>query len=165
MARWLAWVVAGALGAGCAPQSNFPEALPVGFPVLPPVEDADPSLRRKRTVEVPTRLLVKRAGNRAEVSLDPASFREVEIDVGWKMVVGTRTTTTLLPEEERGTICLSDGAPFAGGRLELLPGAAEVQVRVELFETDIPAQHLWQPASGRYRVLGEWRLRSAVPAR
>lgn len=157
--------VAALLGAGCASQQAPPEAPLVGFPILPPIAGADPSIRGKQTIEVPTRLIVKRDGIRADVELDPRSFKAVEIEVGRKMVVGTRTTTTLLPEEENGAISLTDGVVTAGGSFEIGPGAAEVQVRVEVFETDIPAQHRWQPTSGKYRVLGEWRLRASVPPR
>jgi hypothetical protein len=165
MGRLLAWAVGCVVGAGCVSQQAPPEAPLIGFPVPPPIEGADPSTRRKQTIEVPTQLIVKRDGNRADVALDPRSFKVVEIDVGKKMVIGTRTTTTLLPEEENGGICLTDGVPTAGGSFEVGPGAAEVQVRVEVFETDIPAQHFWQPTSGKYRLLGEWRLRTSVPPR
>jgi hypothetical protein len=165
MIRLLVWAAAGVLGAGCASQQAPPEAPPIGFPVLPPIVGADPSIRERRTVQVPTQLIVKREGTRAEVALDPGSLRFVEIDVGRKMVVGTRTTTTLLPEEENGSCCLTDGAPTGGGSFEVGAGSAEVQVRVEVFETDIPAQHRWQPTEGKYRILGEWRLRASVPPR
>ncbi len=109
---------------------------------------------------------MQRDGNRAEVEIDPRSFKPVEIQVGEKMVIGTRSTITLLPEEERGSITLYDDVPRADrGALDVGPGAAEVQVRVEVFETDIPAQHLWQPTSGKYLILGEWRLRGKVRPR
>lgn len=152
---------------GCAAQESQQEALPIGFPVLPPIEGADPSIRRKQIIEVPTQVIVKRDGNQAKVTVDPMSFMSFEITVGQKMVIGTRATMTVLPEEERGIISLYDDLPRADGAaaLEVGPGAAEVQIRVEVFETDIPAQHRWQPTSGKYRIFGEWRLKATVPER
>lgn len=162
MARRIVCALLCALGTGCAAH----ETPHIGFPVLPPIEGADPSIRRKRVIQIPTQVLVQRDGNRAEVEIDPRSFKPVEIQVGEKMVIGTRSTITLLPEEERGSITLYDDVPRADrGALDVGPGAAEVQVRVEVFETDIPAQHLWQPTSGKYLILGEWRLRGKVRPR
>ena len=117
-------------------------------------------------IQVPTQVIVKRDGNQANVAVDLKSLMPIEITVGQKMVIGTRMTMTVPPEEERGIIFLYDDLPRAdGAAIEVGPGAAEVQIRIEVFETDIPAQHRWQPTSGKYRVLGEWRLRAAVPAR
>jgi len=165
MARSLFWVAAWALWSGCTSQEAT-QAPYIGFPVLPPVEGADPSIRRKQTIEIPTKLIVKRDGNQAIASFDPRSLKAAEIDVGKMMVIGTRTTMTVLPDEEHGIIGLYDYFPTeVGDSLEVGPGAVEVQIRVEVFETDIPAQHRWQPTSGKYRVLGEWRLRATVLAR
>ena len=48
-----------------------------------------------------------------------------------------------------------DGIPRPGERYI-------VEVRFLLFETDIPAQHRWSPASGTYEVLWKRTLRHEV---
>jgi hypothetical protein len=87
MVRLLAWAAVSVLGTGCASQQHPPAASPIGFPVLPPIEGADPSIRRKQTIQVPTQLIVKRDGNRAEVLLDPKALQALEIDVGKMMYI------------------------------------------------------------------------------
>jgi hypothetical protein len=37
-----------------------------------------------------------------------------------------------------------------------------VKVRLSLFETDIPAQHMWSPESGKYKVLWTRTLQQEV---
>jgi len=153
---------------GCAPGERRQETpIHVGFPVLPPIDGADPSIRRKETIQVPTRLNLKREGTLVGVSLDESTFVAAEIEVGKNMVVGTQITLTVLPEEERGTVILSDGPPGAhwGTFLEIGAEAVQLQARIEVFETDIPAQHMWGPTAGRYRVLRESRLEGSVTAR
>jgi hypothetical protein len=70
------------------------DALPMnvdpGFPVLPPIPNADPSIRRKKAFRLPTRLQVKRTDDQIAVGVDPDSLKAVKLDVGANMVTGLK---------------------------------------------------------------------------
>jgi hypothetical protein len=44
------------------------------------------------------------------------------------------------------------------------PEGLTVQLRVKVFETDIPPQHLWEPTMGKYKVLWERTFKAEVKA-
>jgi hypothetical protein len=154
------------------------------FPEYPPTPDTDPGTRHQVEVSMPTRLSVQRAAGRLSVSYDLASLRNVKITVGNKMTIGMRDELRVyLRGEARPLRCrnilegsinenaptiplsdpnllkstetltsVQDGIPAAGKRYT-------VEHDIILFETDVPAQHMWSPeSSGNYRVLLEKRL-------
>lgn len=153
-----------------------------GFPEYPPTPDADPATRHQVEVSMPTRL--QRTSSRLSVSYDLASLRKVKIMVGEKMTLGIKDELRVYPKgdvrpsqyrnrlegslnEKAPRIPLSDpnllksnetltsvpdGIPAAGKRYI-------VEHDIILFETDIPAQHMWTPGSStNYRVLWEKKL-------
>jgi hypothetical protein len=64
-----------------------------------------------------------------------------------------------------GTTYASIGTLFLTRRIDKIPQPGEkytVKVRLSLFETDIPAQHLWSPESGKYKVLWTRTLQQKV---
>jgi hypothetical protein len=135
-------------------------------------------------VSIPARLSVRRTPGRLSVAYDPASLRNVKIMVGKKMTIGMKDELRVYAEggtrpvayrnlheaelkEKQPALPLSN--PDFLGSTEILssdPGgipAARKRYVVEhdiiLFETDIPAQHMWNPESSRnYRVLWEDKL-------
>ena len=117
---------------------------------------------------MPTRLSVQRTAGRFSISYDRGALRNVKITVGKKMTIGTKDELRVYlkgdarPSRFRtvleGSIKLNstetltiaqDGIPPAGKR-------CIVEHDILLFETDVPAQHLWSPESSRkYRILSE----------
>jgi hypothetical protein len=134
---------------------------------------------------MPTRLSVQRAADHLSVSYDRASLRNVKITVGRKMTIGIKDELRVylkgdarpsryrsilegsVNEKELSAVPLSDanllkstetltsvqdGIP-AGGKRYI------VEHDIVLFETDVPAQHMWRPESSKhYRVLWEKKL-------
>ena len=134
---------------------------------------------------MPTRLSVQRTADRISISYDPASLRKMNITVGKNMTIGTKDELRVYPkgaarpEQNRTTleggmeekaagaitwsnsrlrnsaqtfISLTDGIPAAGKRYI-------IEHDLILFETDVPVQHMWSPASSRnYRILWEKKL-------
>jgi hypothetical protein len=154
------------------------------FPEYPPTPDADPSTRHAVEVSIPARLSVQRAPSSLSVAYDLASLRNVTIMVGKKMIIGMkdefrvylegdtrsvpyRSSSEFEVKQKDPAIPLSnpnflksteilssdhDGIPAAGRR-------HVVEHDIILFETDIPAQHMWGPESSKnYRVLWEEKL-------
>lgn len=153
--------------AGCAsgggPESSRERPFP-GFPSYPPIPGADPQVREKRKFQAPTRLIVIRSEDQIAVSVDVKSLEEIELEVGYKMVVGFKHQTFVVSQ---GRKKLRSGG--LGGRVDIgtsylnradggIPQEGQkyvIEVEFVIFETDIPAQHMWSPESGKYREL--WR--------
>jgi hypothetical protein len=148
-----------------------------GFPVLPPVPTADPSVRHEEVFRLPTRLRLRRTDGRLSVGIDPGSLEPVQLQVGKDMVTGSKQQFVVLRAGKpvvSGYSSLQGWAPgstpraagdlFNLGPHELpRPGEAyTVEVRLTLFETDIPAQHMWSPEGGKYRVLWSRTLKQEV---
>jgi hypothetical protein len=112
-------------------------------------------------------LQLRRTDAQLEVGLDPDSLKEVTLDVGANMVTGLKHE--LLVYRGDKLVLSGYGGLQSGGqsypsigtvvlqrRIDKVPqpGAKyTVKVRLSLFETDIPAQHMWSPESGKYKVL------------
>jgi len=138
-----------------------------GFPVLPPITNADPLIRSEKEFRLPTRLQSKRTDEQISVGVDPDSSKLVKLDVGANMATGLKHELFVYRGEK---LVLSGYAGLQGGgktysnignvflsrRIDKIPQPGEkytVKVRLSLFETDIPAQHMWSPESGKYKVL------------
>ena len=160
------------LVAGCASGSgreSSQDRPALGFPSYPPIRDADPQAREKRKFQVPTRLIVIRSEDRIAVSVDMKSLEEIELEVGYKMVVGFKTQRFVVSEGRKklrggglggtadiGTSYLNradGGIPQEGQKYV-------IEVQFVIFETDIPAQHMWSPESGKYRELWSETIKS-----
>ena len=164
-----------------SPTEALPETTPeakaptkeVGFPVIPPIKDADPSVRHEETFQVPTRLLVMETLGRVKVGWDTDSVEDIHIDVGHKMIVGTKVEINVVADgcplemygpsmsHRSGVHIVSKGDPFLPF-LQIdkksIPSSKEavIQAHITIFETAIPPQHMWDiQIDGRYRVLWE----------
>jgi hypothetical protein len=168
-----------------APKRNvaFPDAAtPVHPPRYSPTADADPSIRREVVVPMPTHLRVERTSDRLSVGFDLAFPRRVKITVGKKMSIGAKYEMRVYakgdarPQNAGGVGYASIMEPitpsepgFLNGRTYLnsvdsgIPAAGKryvIEEDVSIFETDVPAQHMWSPESGRYKVIWAEKLKA-----
>lgn len=132
--------------------------------------------REARRLEVPSRLRVEREAERISVAVDPASLETVSLEVGRGMVTGfkhqmrvyrvTGDREELLRTDRSGLGGSPDiGTGYLNRSHDGIPRPGEqyvVEVRIELFETDIPPHHFWSPESGWYRILWARTLRQKV---
>jgi hypothetical protein len=147
-------------------------------PIYPPTADADPSIRHDVIVAVPARLSVERTPDRLIVGFDLTSAESVKITLGDRMTMGVKWELRVWgegearPVEANGGVGL--GGPVTSSDLGLqsdktflnraqggipVPGKSYiVEEDVSVFETDIPAQHMWSPTSKKYRVLWEGKV-------
>ncbi len=131
------------------------------FPQPPPVPDADPSSRHGATLLAPWSLLVRRGTDSTEVTWPSETPWRVRVQIGHRMIVGTRITYRVLVDGKSVAAHESEGlhggepihAASTASFLQGVPRGAIVVATVEIFETDIPGQHHWSPTGGRYRVL------------
>ena len=148
-----------------------------GFPQPPAVPDADPKVRHEVVLLVPAAVSVRKAAAGAlVVGWVKANPLPVRLAVGHRMVVGTRIEESVWRGEERvsahDTETLLGGEPMwavnGEGYLRDVPAATDGQAvvlraTVQIFETDIPPQHMWSPTGGRYRVLWERTYEVRLP--
>jgi hypothetical protein len=152
---------------GCLPEDKA-ETRPrdFGFPVLEAIADADPSKRSPTPFLVPTRLWTERTDERISIAVDMNSLERIELQVGENMVTGLKDRMFVYRD---GQLLTSDYAGLTGGTtanigttflnrsLDNIPQPGEkylIEIRLEIFETDIPAQHMWHPeGSDKYKVL------------
>jgi len=148
-------------------------------PSYPPTADADPSIRHDVVVAVPTRLSVERTPDRISVGFDLTSAESVKITLGDRMTMGVKYELRVWGEGEARPAQANGGVGMAGpvtssnlgflknGKAVLntaqggipAPGKSYiVEEDLTIFETDIPAQHMWSPTSNKYRVLWEGKL-------
>jgi hypothetical protein len=161
-----------ALTVGCAspdvPETNAPPRHP-GFPSHPPIKDANPDVRTKRTFQVPIRLDVKRSDKRIDISVDASSLETIELDVGHKLVTGFKHEMFVVSGGKRkrrgrglgGTADI--GTSHVTQELDGIPKPGEkyaIEINFVVFETNIPAQHMWSPESGMYKEIWKRTLRS-----
>jgi hypothetical protein len=147
-----------------------------------PTADADLRVRHAVVVPMPTRLSVERKAGRLSVGFDLASSRKVKITVGRKMSIGVKYEIRVYakgdarPRIPGGVGYASIKEPVATSEPDFLNGRAflnsadggnptpgkryVVEDDVSIFETDIPAQHMWNPESGRYRVIWGEKLKT-----
>jgi hypothetical protein len=148
----------------CAALAESPRATPpIGFPVIPPIADADPTDRHPVSLRVPRKLQVERRGESLTVTI--ADFQTVKLTVGRNMVTGIQCEENIQHGAAVLPLRMTLGSghtvePFEhvftrGG--DKIPSSEEkysVEYEVTIFETDVPAQHLWAPQRGKlYKVL------------
>jgi hypothetical protein len=131
---------------------------------------------------MPTRLSVERTLDRISVGFDLASPRNVKITVGKKMTIGVKYEMRVYargdarPLNAGGVGYASVNEPVSASVRGLLNGREflntgqggipapgkryYIEEDVSIFETDVPAQHMWMPNSKRYRVLWAKRLKT-----
>jgi hypothetical protein len=143
-----------------------------GFERIAPIADADPAVRRRRTFQVPTRLLLTRSATQIGISVDQNSLETIALDVGANMVVGFECETSATADGRKFTGLgrtltgsTNFGTHFVNTSIEGIPQPGvsyTVLAEVTLFETDIPPQHLWMPHGGKYRKLWTRTLRQKL---
>jgi hypothetical protein len=138
------------------------------FPVLPPVEQADPNIRHTIDVEVPFSLAAEY--NPGYILLWPQKFESVSLSVGKNMIFGTNvkryhvldsTTKILLSELLTSSIDFKN-VQYRMNQTDLDGKERLIETQITIFETDIPAQHLWSPYSNKYKVLWQKTFRNNV---
>ncbi len=136
----------------------------------PPIRDANPLVREKRKFQVPARLIVIRSEGKIAVSVDMKSLNEIELEVGHKMVTGLKHQMFAVSQGQKKSL----GSGLGGVRANIgtsyitrehygIPQQGQnyvIEVKFVIFETDIPAQHMWSPGSGKYRELWSKTIRS-----
>lgn len=172
----LALVLSGGLFSCYTTAQSSAESEPFrGFPILPPITNANPSIRLPLLVHVPTKLKIERTTDMLSVEIDQTSLAATNLTVGTNMVTGVQSEEYVFPEGEprpaNGRYGLG-GTDFNLGRSLWhtrpegipLPGKKYVvEVVLTVFETDVPPQHEWSPQGSRnYKVLWQRTLRQTV---
>jgi hypothetical protein len=148
------------------------------FPILPPVPTADPAVRSEKELRVPSRLRVCRLGSYVGVEAVPGALQTVKATVGKDMVTGLWYQVSVYRGKKlvlSGPGGMQSGpratyrqvAAFVGevGSKSFRPGEKyKAELRLTLFETDIPPQHCWAPETGRYKALWSKTLTLEVEA-
>jgi len=136
-----------------------------GFPIPPPITNANPSIRLPRLVHVPTKLKIGRTTDMLSVKVDQSSLEATNLMVGTNMVTGVQSEEYVFPEGEPrpangryglGGTDFNLGTSFLHTRPDGIPLPGKkyvVEVDLAIFETDIPPQHEWAPTSKNYRIL------------
>jgi hypothetical protein len=126
------------------------------------------------TVRVPAALMLARGLDTLTVSVDPASLAPVELNAEPGMTLGVATDVVVFVQgqaaPDHGRRGLSSGVGFAqdtdtwSAAQDGLPVPGrkyEAEMRLTLFETDVPPGSHWNPEAGRYEVLWARTLRQA----
>ncbi|HLZ53091.1 MAG TPA: hypothetical protein VKS19_01300 [Verrucomicrobiae bacterium] len=145
---------------GCAEQR---QAKFEGFPVLPPIANADPSVRHEVMVTVPTRFFIERTSSTVSFWVDSRSFVRTNISVGTNMLVCFQDElmtrdgdawTNISGTQLNGGLGRDFGEATLDTAAHLMPtNNSDFKMTVQIFETDIPPQHLWDPYSEKFRIL------------
>jgi hypothetical protein len=148
-----------------------------GFPILPPITNANPSIRVPLLVHVPTKLKIERASDRLSVEIDKSSLEATNLMVGTNMVTGVENKVYVYREGESrpaiggyglGGIDFNLGTSIwhiKPDRVPINPMSTQkyvVEMDLTVFETDIPPQHMWDPHGKNYKVLWRRTLKQIV---
>ena len=146
-----------------------------GFPILPPITNANPAIRLPLLVHVPTKLKIERASDTLSMEIDKSSLEATNLMVGTNLVTGVESKVYVYPDGQPrpvdGGQGLSGGLDFNLGAIYWhtrsdglpLPGKKYVvELELTVFETDIPPQHAWSPYGKNYKVLWQRTLKQIV---
>jgi hypothetical protein len=144
-----------------------------GFPLLPPIADANPAIRCPVQVHIPVRLHAER--KERSIKIEASEMVVTNLTVGTNMITGTECETKAY---QGGRLLSVGGSSLQGGfgdggyredlRLDfeksLKPDEnISVEIKMTLFETDESAQHMWSPQSGKkYQALWEQTFKLIV---
>ncbi len=136
--------------------------------------EVDASEPRVQSVRVPAALSLSRGLDTLSVSIDPASLADTEVTVDPGMHLGVESDTVVFAlgqqPPESGRKGYASGTDFSLGtstwstRADGIPASGTryvAEMRLVLFETDVPVQHDWDPHSGKYKALWMRTLRQA----
>lgn len=134
----------------------------------------DAAETRQLSVRVPAALTLARALDTLTIAVDPASLAAMQVTADAGMVIGVETDVVVFAQggerPTRGRHGLSSGVDFDVGTDTWstahdgipVPGVKYVaEVELVLFETDVPAGHMWDPHAGKYKALWTRTLRQA----
>jgi hypothetical protein len=151
-----------ALGAGCSRHASTTSVA------------GDAGGTRQVAVRVPAALTLARALDTLTIAVDPGSLAATEVTADPGMVVGVETDVVVFAQgEERpaeGRHGLSSGTGFDVGTdtwstahdgIPVSGVKYVAEMHLVLFETDVPAGHLWDPHAGKYKALWTRTLRQA----
>lgn len=172
----LTLVLGGVSPAGSAAAQNPANSLAEMFARVPPITNADPSVRHPVPVRTPTKLNIERSPDTLSVTIDTNGFDSTNFMVGANMITGVESKLLVYAEGERkptnGGIGLEGGLTFNLGvsywhaKTDNIPLPGKryvVEMNLTAFETDIPAQHMWDPqGSKNYKVLWRRTLKQTV---
>jgi hypothetical protein len=172
----LALVLSGGLfGCSAIAQSSAKHDQWQPFQIIPPITNANPSIRYQISVRFPTKLKIERASDTISETIDTNAFESTNLMVGTNMVTGVESKIYVYPEGEsrpaNGGLGLSSGLDFKLGVCYWhtkqdgipLPGKKYVvEIDLAAFETDIPPQHMWSPHGKKYKILWEQTLKQIV---
>ena len=119
-----------------------------------------------RPVQVPTQLAVTRSADKLSVAIDPHLRETAELAIDPQLIAGVRyalrvrATDAPIADDRGGG--LAGGLDFDVG--ERIFNTAQdgfprpgvhyvVEIQLDVFETDVPPGHEWQPESDRFRVV------------
>ena len=135
---------------------------------------ADASGLVEVSVRVPAALSVARAMDTLSVAIDPASLGSMEVTAHAGMVLGVEADVFVFPQGmsrsvlERHVVVpgvdFDAGASTWGTSRDGVPAPETryvVEVRLVLFETDVPAATTWDPHAGNFSALWTRTLRQA----
>jgi len=155
-------VICGVALAGCSRQPPATALLP------------DASGPHEMSVRVPAALSLARGLDTLSVSVDPSSLASTTVTVDADMVVGIESETVVFPVGQpppaSGRRGFQSGADFTLGvdswsaSADGIPAPGTkyaAEMRVVLFETDVPPKHEWDPHAGRFKALWTRTLQQA----
>ncbi len=144
--------------------------------------DAAPAVRHEVVIPMPNHLSVERKPNRLSVGFDLVTSRRVKVAVDQNMSIGVKYEIRVYAKggarphnpSSVGYASIKEPATplelgFLNGKAFLnsadggIPALGEqyvIEEDISIFETDIPAQHMWRPESGRYRIIWLGKLRT-----
>jgi hypothetical protein len=150
------------------------------FEIIPAITNANPAIREKVQVKIPTRFKIERTADTLTITLDANSLETTNLMVGKNMVTGIETEFNIygvengqiiVPSKSQENLGLQDGLDFgfepytwhsAQDGIPMLGTRYVVEENLKIFETDIPAQHMWNPQSKNYKVLWQRTLKQNV---
>lgn len=172
----LALVLGGVSLVGSIVAQNATNSFAEMYAIVPPITNADPSIRHSVSVRIPTKLNIERLADTLSVAIDTNGFESTSLRVGANMVTGVEYTLFVYAEGEKkptnGPVGLAGGLTFNLGvtywhtksdNIPLPRTNYLVEMDLAAFETDIPAQHMWSPqGSKNYQILWRRALKQTV---
>jgi hypothetical protein len=145
------------------------------FSILPPITNANPSIRHPISIRVPTQLKIERTTDTLSMEIATNSFESTNLMVGTNMVTGVESKVYVYAEGESrpanggyglGGTDFNLGTSFWHTKQEGIPLPGKkyvVELELAVFETDIPPQHMWSPqGSKNFKVLWRRTLKQTV---
>ena len=135
---------------------------------------ADASGLVQLSLRVPAALMIERAIDTLSVAIDPATLGLTQVEADAGMALGVETQTRVFPKGRQQDAlerrAVGRGADLAAGAATWIakkdgipePGTEYVvEMRIVLFETDVPASNAWDPHAGNFKSLWTRTLRQA----